>query len=84
MFLSFTVSHHIHASDPGSQVAEGLQEEAVMVVRLIKKEKDWDYKRKECVEAKCFDKYFVMVCVTGDTITGPETAKLLDHVQSTV
>lgn len=31
-------SNHIHASDPGSQVAEGLEEE-VRVVKLIKKEK---------------------------------------------
>lgn len=45
-----------------------------MVAKLIKKrEKDWHGRRKECVEAKCFDKYFVLVCVTGDTITGPET-----------
>lgn len=72
-------SNHIHASDPRSQAAEGLQEgggggggggdggEA------DKKKKEKDCKRKECVEAKCFDKYFVLVCVTADTITGPET-----------
>lgn len=39
----WNVSVFIHASYPGSQVAEGLEEEEeVMVVRLIKKEKDWD------------------------------------------
>lgn len=55
-------SNHIHACDPGSQVTEELE----------KKERAWDYKRKECVEAECFDKYFVLLCATGDTITGPE------------
>lgn len=53
--------------------AEARGEEGVMVAKLIKKEKDWDDKRKECVEAKCFDKYFVLVCVRGDPITGAET-----------
>lgn len=25
------------------------------------------------MEAKCLDEYFVLVCVTGDAIIGPET-----------
>lgn len=54
----------MHASDPGSRGVEGLEEEEVMVLGLP---------RKEFVEAKCLHKYFALVCVTEDTITGPET-----------